>query len=359
MFHKRFFSALLTAAVFFSLSYVQIFAASRNITSLKLDFFRTEELLETGQQSTLSGRIIYNKNPFVFIFQINKPSEQTMYLNEENAYIIKNNILYEISENKEFLEQTCKDFLTWFKSDYGLSQAYFKPSPNDRWLEGNYVLSQWDCYNFENQPLSKIIVYTDSLGRFKRLKMYVDETTLVTDTSLYEFEAAQGYSYPTSVISTSYDQGKAFLETSLGFSNVSFSLSQEDLSLVEKLLKEDKYCNCEYPVKDLSDQYAVRTALIPAAESYRVSIPSVLVSGSFKFYKKFITSQDMSNCPFYPSCSQFMLDAVSANGVFGFFQGIERLKRCTSTEHKRNMYETLSNGKHYDPVPVKEKMKVE
>ena len=63
----------------------------------------------------------------------------------------------------------------------------------------------------------------------------------------------------------------------------------------------------------------------------------------------------MSDCPFYPSCSQFMLEAVSQNGVTGFFIGLERLKRCTNTEHKRNLYPTLSNGKHYDPVPVKQK----
>ena len=49
-----------------------------------------------------------------------------------------------------------------------------------------------------------------------------------------------------------------------------------------------------------------------------------------------------------------MLEAVSQNGVAGFFIGLERLRRCTTTEHKRNLYPTLSNGKHYDPVPVKQ-----
>ena len=80
-----------------------------------------------------------------------------------------------------------------------------------------------------------------------------------------------------------------------------------------------------------------------------------LINGSYKFYKKFITAQDMSNCPFYPTCSQFMMDAISKNGAFGFFQGVERLRRCTSTEHKRDQYPTLSNGKHYDPVPAIQK----
>ena len=352
MFHKKHY-AVLAAAVFFSLTINTVIAASRNITSLKLDFLRTEELLSTGEQSPMTGTIIYNKNPFVFIFMVNAPVVQTLYINEQSAYIFDNDTIYDAFENKEFLEQTCEDFLNWFKSDYGLEQSSFKPG--ERWLEQNYVVTQWDCSNFEDQPLNKILVYSDAFGHFKRLKMYVESDTLVTDTSLYDFKTSQGYSYPSTILSDSYDNGEAFLETTLVFSNVSFILSNEDLQTVEKLVQTSNAVLAEYPVQDLSASQKIITPLAPAAVTYRVSIPSVLTSGAFKFYKKFITSQDMSNCPFYPTCSQYMLDAVSANGVFGFFQGLERLKRCTSTEHKRNMYPTLSNGKHYDPVPVKEK----
>lgn len=356
MFHKKL-NAVLAAAVFFSLTCNKVIAASRNITSLKLDFLRTEEILSTGEQSPMTGTIIYNKNPFVFIFQVKTPVVQTLYINEQSAYIFDNNTIYDAFENKDFLEQTCTDFLNWFKSDYGISESSFKPG--DRWLEQNYVATQWDCYNFENQPLNKIIVYSDAAGRFKRLKMYVNSDSLtdalVTDTSLYDFTTSQGYSYPTTIISDSYDNGEPFLETTLVFSNVSFILSDNDLQTVEKLVQDSNAVLCEYPVKDISESSTLITPLVPQAVSYKVSIPSVLVGASYKFYKKFITSQDMSNCPFYPSCSQFMLEAVSSNGVFGFFQGLERLKRCTATEHQRDQYPTLSNGKHYDPVPVKPK----
>ena len=353
MFHKNIFSAVLAAAIFFALTHSQVFSASRNITSLKLDFFRTEELLSSGQQSTMTGTIIYNKKPFVFIFQINTPAVQTMYINEEDAFLFDNDTVYEISENKDFLEQTCTDFLNWFKSDYGLEDSSFKPG--DRWLEENKIVSQWDCYNYEDQPLSKVIVYSDAAGRFTRLKMYTEAETLITDTGLFEFESSQGYSYPTSIISVSYDEGLPFLETTLGFSNVNFLLKQEDLTTIDTILHEDTIILEDYSIKDLSVNSGFISPEGPSSVSYKVSIPSVLTGASFKFYKKFITSQDMSNCPFYPSCSQYMLDAVSANGVLGFFQGLERLRRCTSTEHKRDQYPTLSNGKHYDPVPVKSK----
>ena len=352
MFHKKLY-AVLTAAVFFSLTCNKVVAASRNITSLKLDFLRTEELLSTGEQSPMTGTIIYNKNPFVFIFQVKTPVVQTLYINEQSAYIFDNDTIYDAFENKDFLEQTCTDFLNWFKSDYGLEESSFKTG--DRWLEQNYVVTQWDCYNFENQPLNKIIVFSDASGRFKRLKMYVNSDSLVTDTSLYDFKTSQGYSYPTTVLSDSYNDGEQFLETTLVFSNVSFVLSKEDLLTVEKLVQDNNAVLSEYPANDYSASSLFQTPSVPQAVTYRVSIPSVLVGASFKFYKKFITSQDMSNCPFYPSCSQFMLEAVSTNGVFGFFQGLERLKRCTATEHKRDQYPTLSNGKHYDPVPVKQK----
>ena len=353
MFHKKYFPAVLAVAIFFSLTFSQTIAASRNITSLKLDFFRTEELLSSGEQSSMYGTVIYNKNPFVFIFQIKAPVVQTMYINEENAFVFDDDTVYEISENKDFLEQTCNDFLNWFKSDYGLAESYFKPG--DRWLEQNKIVSQWDCYNYEDQPLSKVIVYSDTAGRFTRLKMYAETNTLITDTALFEFQASQGYSYPTLIVSTSYDEESPFLETTLGFSNISFLLNQEELNTLDKITQESKTLLAEYPSKDLSLSSGFVSPEAPASVSYKVSIPSVLTGASFKFYKKFITSQDMSNCPFYPSCSQYMLDAVSANGVLGFFQGLERLRRCTSTEHKRDQYPTLSNGKHYDPVPVKNK----
>ena len=320
---------------------------------MKLDFLRSEELLSTGEQSAMTGSIIYNKNPFVFIFELKTPSVQTMYINEEGAYFLNDDTIYEVSENKDFLEQTCKDFLNWFKSDYGLEEAYFKPT--DRWIENNLVVSQWDCYNFQDQPLNKIIVNSDAAGRFTRLKMFVDSETLVTDTALFEFKSSQGYTYPTTIISDSYDEGAPFLETVLEFSNVFFLLDKEEIATVNTLVLRSKAFDTEYPAADFSSSEKITTPGAPAQASYKVSIPSVLVGASYKFYKKYITSQDMSNCPFYPSCSQFMLDAVSANGVFGIFQGIERLKRCTSTEHKRNQYPTLSNGKHYDPVPVKQK----
>ncbi len=356
MFHKRFFSTVLTAAVLFSITFVQGFTASRNITSLKLDFLRTEEILENNQTTSMSGTIIYNKNPFVFVFKLKTPVEQILYVNDDNAFILEGGTdgkVYDIAENKDFLIQTCTDFLNWFKSDYGLTESYFRAG--DKCVDRDQIITQWDCYNFENQPLNKVLVWSDSEGRFTKLMMYVNGNTLVTETNLSSFKSDGGTPYPTTINSTSYAEDVPFMKMELKLSNVSFVLSKDDILTIDTLADQAAKKNIELPKNDRTKELAAATPSVPQQVTYRVSLPSVLVSTSFSFYKKFITSQDMSNCPFYPSCSQFMLDAVSANGLFGFFQGIERLKRCTSTEHARGLYPTLSNGKHYDPVPVMNK----
>lgn len=350
MFHKKNILPFLSAVLF--LTFTPLFSASRSINSLKLDFLRTEEDFEQedsgGPQNTLKGTIIYNKNPYIFVFQITAPEKQTMYVNQKGAYIIDSDTIIDISENEAFLNQTCKDFLNWFKNDYGLEESFFKPT--NRWIEDDSIVSQWDCYYLQEQPLDKIFVYSDSNGNFTRLKMFVNSTTLVTDTRLSAFKSSGGFSYPTSITSISYNEDKPMITTSLELSNISFdNFLQNDFV---NLIDHSELSKIEAAKKDLSFSKNIQEPYSPEETVYRVSIPSVLASASFKFYKKFITSQDMSNCPFYPSCSQFMLDAVSQNGLFGLFQGIERLKRCTNTEHSRGLYETLSNGKHYDPVPA-------
>ena len=354
MFHKK---TLLHVvfAVLLTLSIQSLYSASRSISSLKLDFLRSEKnLIEQDQaeaSAALKGTIIYNKNPYIFVFQITSPVNQTMFVNKDGAYLLDQDTIIEISENADFLNQTCRDFLNWFKSDYGLAESFF--TPTDRWLEENAVVSQWDCFNMQEQPLDKIYVYSDSNGRFTRLKMFVNSSTIVTDTMLNDFKSSSGFSYPASIISVSYDEAQPMISTELTLSNVSFNVQVKEAFV--SLLEASQLQTGPTPSKDLSYKQNISTPAQPEQAVYRVSIPSVLVSSSFKFYKKFITSQDMSNCPFYPSCSQFMLEAVSQNGLLGFFQGLERLKRCTNTEHSRVIYETLSNGKHYDPVPVKNK----
>lgn len=326
-----------------------IFAASKTVNSLSLNFTRQETLLSTGEQNTIKGRVTWWRDPFLFIFQIDYPSAQIMYINSDGAFILDNDTVYDFSDNSEFLMQTCSDFLNWFKEDLGLRESHFTPSLT--WLEEGKVVTQWDCHYQEDQPISKILACTDSFGSITELTMYMDDELPVTKTTLSNFEYSAGYRFPTLITSVSFENETAAVKTELGLSQTKFnfpcdsSYSNQTIELAQST------------PQDLSTTELVQSPQAPAATAYKVSIPSVLVNASFKFYKKFITNQDMTNCPFYPSCSQYMLEAVSENGIAGFIQGLERLKRCTTTEHSRNLYPTLSNGKHYDPVVKKEKSK--
>jgi putative membrane protein insertion efficiency factor len=54
-----------------------------------------------------------------------------------------------------------------------------------------------------------------------------------------------------------------------------------------------------------------------------------LVAGSLRFYKRWISPLLPSACRFYPTCSEYMLEAVEKYGVVrGVWMGTRRLARC-------------------------------
>ena len=60
-----------------------------------------------------------------------------------------------------------------------------------------------------------------------------------------------------------------------------------------------------------------------------------------RFYQKFISTTLGHNCRFYPTCSEYTLQAIKIHGFFrGCMLGAERICRC----------QPLNPG-GYDPVP--------
>ena len=60
-----------------------------------------------------------------------------------------------------------------------------------------------------------------------------------------------------------------------------------------------------------------------------------------QFYKKFISPMKRTKCPYYPSCSQYGLEAIEKHGALkGSFLAAYRILRCNP----------FSKG-GYDPVP--------
>jgi len=50
-------------------------------------------------------------------------------------------------------------------------------------------------------------------------------------------------------------------------------------------------------------------------------------------YQKFISPAFAPRCKYYPSCSQYTLDALKAFGLPGLFLGLWRLLRCNPFSH--------------------------
>lgn len=65
-----------------------------------------------------------------------------------------------------------------------------------------------------------------------------------------------------------------------------------------------------------------------------------LVVFLLRLYQKFVSPTLGSGCRYYPSCSQYAIDAVEKYGIGSFFLIIKRIIRCSP----------LSSG-GFDPVP--------
>jgi len=65
-----------------------------------------------------------------------------------------------------------------------------------------------------------------------------------------------------------------------------------------------------------------------------------------KFYRRYISPMKRTKCPYYPSCSEYGLEAVEIHGsIKGSMLAMWRICRCNP----------FSKG-GYDPVPNKEKI---
>ena len=68
-----------------------------------------------------------------------------------------------------------------------------------------------------------------------------------------------------------------------------------------------------------------------------------------RFYQKFISPMFPAKCRFYPTCSQYTLEAIKEHGAIkGTYLGIRRILKC---------HPFHEGG--YDPVPKKENKKSE
>jgi putative component of membrane protein insertase Oxa1/YidC/SpoIIIJ protein YidD len=96
-----------------------------------------------------------------------------------------------------------------------------------------------------------------------------------------------------------------------------------------------------YQIKKPADDTA------SSAGSIAVKAASVLRS----LYKYFISDLDGDNCPFYPSCSAFFVDAVKeTNLIMAMLSFSDRFTRDLNFFKGLNDYPLHNSGKYYDPA---------
>lgn len=329
-----------------------LYSQPKNIQNLSLNFDRTE-ISPVGTKISLNGQLIYKSHPYIFIFNTLSPSNQFTYQNSDGTFILDDNEIEFFDEGESVLNQTCNSILSWFQSDCNLEATGYKISEIKN--ENRLIVSKWIYAHSGTHAIESVTVYSDENGLFLRLQMYTEGNVLFTDSELSDFSYQNGFFYPTTITSKTYQNNELYLTTILKFSNVIIN-DNKNLNLTKNY--EQKY-NINLSGKAISLTVTDKQVKMnnefsrsekPSEKKYNTTLMSVGVNWGFSFYKAFITNQDKSNCPYSPSCSQYMLQSVSKNGVWGIIQGLERLKRCTKFEHSRGFYPVTPEGKHLDPV---------
>lgn len=323
---------------------------SKQVNNLLLDFTRTESLLQNNENytATIKGHIQYSQNPFIFKFETMEPEVQKIILTSDGAFYQEDDSFIDFPDSAIFLEQTCLDFLNWFKGDFGLTESGYLQKEIS--FQDNQLKTSWIYSKADFQPIRTVLTTNDSSGKINHIQMLLSDSTLITDTQILEFNYFSGYEYPVKILTTTYENGNKLYTTELMFTNIKFNPTDEQPDFIKKDYEDFQIqTDRSVPLHFLSPE-------IPDQQIYRTSTTTILANQAYSFYKKYITNQDATNCPFYPSCSQYMMQAISQNNLLGIIQGLERLKRCTSTEHKRDLYPVINN-KHYDPLPAKKTKK--
>jgi putative component of membrane protein insertase Oxa1/YidC/SpoIIIJ protein YidD len=88
------------------------------------------------------------------------------------------------------------------------------------------------------------------------------------------------------------------------------------------------------------------------AETLDLPEHKLLFVGLIRLYQKTVSSQDMSVCNFWPSCSRFGETAVRRAGLFkGLLLTSDRLQRCNGMSFNSRVYRyDRTRGKLIDPV---------
>ena len=81
------------------------------------------------------------------------------------------------------------------------------------------------------------------------------------------------------------------------------------------------------------------------------TVPVAFVSALKNTYWFLFSDHDGDNCPFHPTCSQFLMNAVKETNILkGSLMFADRFTRDTNLFKSKDHYPLHSSGRLYDPV---------
>ncbi|HON32418.1 MAG TPA: membrane protein insertion efficiency factor YidD [Candidatus Syntrophosphaera thermopropionivorans] len=82
----------------------------------------------------------------------------------------------------------------------------------------------------------------------------------------------------------------------------------------------------------ISAQNNITNISIPSTleknKGIKLDNPTTIIEYMVEFYQKAISPVKQQNCPMYPSCSNYGLEALEKYGLRGIFYTVDRLNRC-------------------------------
>ncbi len=117
---------------------------------------------------------------------------------------------------------------------------------------------------------------------------------------------------------------------------LNFSQSHINLQIIESVPLSGR--------QEKSYTYTSHIQQIQEKQNEKHGTLQVMFKLLFSGYKKFISSQDVNNCPFTPSCSEyFMLSLYHHGFIKGLLNGMDRLMRCNGTDMQHYHYDKSRN----------------
>ena len=200
--------------------------------------------------------------------------------------------------HRKFIIQSAVDLRNWLCKDFNLENSGWKitsrtfAADSINGIYGNYLQQVWTPEENIENPVKKIISFSDKEGRFVKLEIYLAENELMAETFLSEWTVQNNISFPSVIRTVSYAENSVTQSVELKLSDLNLEKYQ---MLMPELVK----------LSEMEIDWDIQETVLKENEKNQGFSPLGLgVDGCYYLYKKFITSQDTTRCRYSPSCSR-------------------------------------------------------